>query len=68
MATYRCHVVEQFGEIGDDAINVLILLHKPVAFAVGDLADHIEGVELKPLGEVTALSLVHEQLLRLLQE
>lgn len=39
-----------------------------MTLAVGDLADHIKGVELEPAGKITALWVVDEKPLRLLEE
>ena len=65
---YRGDVEEELGEVGDDAVDVFVLLDEAVALAVGDLADDVEGVELQPLGEVAGARLVDVQALRLGQE
>lgn len=66
--TYRREVVEQPGQVGDDAVNVLVLLDEAVALAVGDFANDIKGVELQPARKVAALGAVDEDALRLVQE
>ena len=65
---YRSHVEEQPRQVRHDTLDILVLLDEPVPLAVGDLTDHVKGVELQPLRKVARLGLVHVQLLGLLEE
>mgnify|MGYP006976746959 CR=1 FL=1 len=67
-APYRCHVEEKFGQIGDNTIDIFILLDEPVPLAVRNLTNYIKGIELQPASEVAGLRVVDVQLLGLLEE
>lgn len=66
--TYRSDVVEQPSQVRNNPINILILLHEPMALAVRDLANDIKGVELQPPRKVAPVRVLDKQTLRLLQE
>ena len=66
--TYRSNIEEQLPQVRNNTIDVFVLLHKAMSFAVGDLANDIKRVELEPLGEVAGLILGRKKALRLVEE
>lgn len=66
--TDRSDVEEQLAEVGHDTVHILVVLDETMSLAVRDLTNDIEGVKLQPLCKITALWVVDEQFLGLLQE
>lgn len=66
--TYRCNIEEQLAQVRHNTLNILILLNEAMPLTVGDLANDIKGVELKPLCKVTDIRPLSEEVLGLFQE
>lgn len=47
-----CNVAEEFAEVGDYTLDILVALEETVALRIRHITDDVEGIELEPTREV----------------